>query len=235
MFPGAGGEALARESGVPFLGRVPFDPALAAAADRGEPYVAGAPEAPAARALTAIAASLRETLAAAGARDRPLLPALRRAAGLRARGRATAVAVARTAAGRIYANPVPACAAVVIVSGPVAAGPSRPAALRRHVGPAGRVSRGGRRAPRCAPPRAARRDRGGRPTRHVDRLCHDTYGPRRLHRADGRLPRPPTSLGSAPPTTSPEARWFRRSEIPYRRIAFPAVRRLMRRYLGGLR
>jgi hypothetical protein len=28
-----------------------------------------------------------------------------------------------------------------------------------------------------------------------------------------------------------EARWFRRDEIPYPRIAFPAIRRLMRRYL----
>ena len=58
MFPGPGGEALAREAGVPFLGPVPFDPALAEAADRGEPYVAVAPEAPAARAFTAIAARL---------------------------------------------------------------------------------------------------------------------------------------------------------------------------------
>lgn len=64
MFPGPGAEALARESGVPFLGRVPFDPALAAACDHGEPYVAAAPAAPAARALTAIAAGLRDTLLA---------------------------------------------------------------------------------------------------------------------------------------------------------------------------
>jgi ATP-binding protein involved in chromosome partitioning len=62
MFPGPGAESLARESGVAFLGRVPFDPALAAAGDRGEPYVATAPAAPAARALTAIAEGLRDTL-----------------------------------------------------------------------------------------------------------------------------------------------------------------------------
>jgi ATP-binding protein involved in chromosome partitioning len=61
-FPGPGAEALALESGVPFLGRVPFDPGLAEAADRGEPYVAAAPTTPAGRALTAIAARLRETL-----------------------------------------------------------------------------------------------------------------------------------------------------------------------------
>jgi ATP-binding protein involved in chromosome partitioning len=62
MFLGPDGETLAREAGVDFLGRVPFDPALATAADRGEPYVAVAPAAPAARALTAIAARLRDTL-----------------------------------------------------------------------------------------------------------------------------------------------------------------------------
>jgi len=62
MFPGPGGEALAREAGVPFLGSVPFDPALAEAADRGEPYVAVAPAAPAARAFTAIAARLGQAL-----------------------------------------------------------------------------------------------------------------------------------------------------------------------------
>jgi ATP-binding protein involved in chromosome partitioning len=62
LFVGAGAEALACESGVPFLGRVPFDPALAAAADCGEPYVAAAPSAPAARALTAIADTLRQAL-----------------------------------------------------------------------------------------------------------------------------------------------------------------------------
>ena len=62
MFPGPGGEALAREAGVPFLGPVPFDPALAEASDRGEPYVAVAPEAPAARAFTAIAARLGQAL-----------------------------------------------------------------------------------------------------------------------------------------------------------------------------
>jgi ATP-binding protein involved in chromosome partitioning len=67
LFPGPGAEALARESGVPFLGRVPFDPGLAAAADRGEPYVAVAPETPAARALAAIAAGLRDVVSPARA------------------------------------------------------------------------------------------------------------------------------------------------------------------------
>jgi ATP-binding protein involved in chromosome partitioning len=55
LFPGPSGADLAREAGIPFLGAVPFDPALAAAADRGEPLVASAPSSDAARALVAIA------------------------------------------------------------------------------------------------------------------------------------------------------------------------------------
>ncbi|MEK7715866.1 MAG: P-loop NTPase, partial [candidate division NC10 bacterium] len=43
LFPGPDGAALAREAGIPFLGKVPFDPALAGACDRGEPFVALAP------------------------------------------------------------------------------------------------------------------------------------------------------------------------------------------------
>ena len=62
LFPGPGGETLAAEAGVPFLGRVPFDPALAEAADRGEPYVAVAPGTAAAQALAAIGQRLADTL-----------------------------------------------------------------------------------------------------------------------------------------------------------------------------
>jgi len=63
LFPGADAAALAREAGIPFLGTVPFDAALAGACDRGEPFVALAPQSPAARALTSIAATLRAALA----------------------------------------------------------------------------------------------------------------------------------------------------------------------------
>lgn len=62
LFPGPDAAALAREAGIPFLGRVPFDPELAAAADRGEAFVALRPEAPAARALRAVAAGIRAAL-----------------------------------------------------------------------------------------------------------------------------------------------------------------------------
>ena len=58
LFPGRSGAELAREAGIPFLGAVPFDPALAAAADLGEPLVASAPTCDAARSLLAIAAAV---------------------------------------------------------------------------------------------------------------------------------------------------------------------------------
>ena len=58
LFPGPSGAELAREACIPFLGAVPFDPALAAAADLGEPLVASAPTCDAARSLLAIAAAV---------------------------------------------------------------------------------------------------------------------------------------------------------------------------------
>src|SRR6185503_3064540 len=68
LFPGADVGTLAAEAGVPLLGRVPFDAALAAAADRGEPYVTAAPDTAAARALMDIARAVRAALEAAPAR-----------------------------------------------------------------------------------------------------------------------------------------------------------------------
>jgi ATP-binding protein involved in chromosome partitioning len=68
LFPGPDAAVLAAETGIPFLGRVPFDPALSAAADRGEPFVTAAPRSDAARALTDIAARIRVALDRAPAR-----------------------------------------------------------------------------------------------------------------------------------------------------------------------
>jgi ATP-binding protein involved in chromosome partitioning len=58
LFEGPGGEMTAAQHGVPFLGRVPFDPRLAAAADRGRPFVLDHGETPAGLALTGIAGAL---------------------------------------------------------------------------------------------------------------------------------------------------------------------------------
>jgi ATP-binding protein involved in chromosome partitioning len=62
LFQGSRGDALAAESGIPFLGRVPFDPRLAAAGDRGVPFVVEHPDSLAARALTEIARQVRASL-----------------------------------------------------------------------------------------------------------------------------------------------------------------------------
>ena len=64
LFEGPGGARTAAELALPFLGGVPFDPRLAAAADRGRPFVAEHADTPAGRALTAIAARLHADLRA---------------------------------------------------------------------------------------------------------------------------------------------------------------------------
>jgi ATP-binding protein involved in chromosome partitioning len=64
LFSGPDAAALAKEAGTPFLGRIPFDAALAAAADRGEAFVAIAPQSAAARALRQVATAIRQSLPA---------------------------------------------------------------------------------------------------------------------------------------------------------------------------
>jgi ATP-binding protein involved in chromosome partitioning len=64
IFGQGGGERLAEEMGVPFLGRVPLDAAVRVAGDRGQPTVLSAPEAPAGKALRALTRALRERLEA---------------------------------------------------------------------------------------------------------------------------------------------------------------------------
>lgn len=62
LFQGSRGDLLAAESGVPFLGRIPFDPRLAETGDRGVPFVVEHPENLAARALAEIAERIRSAL-----------------------------------------------------------------------------------------------------------------------------------------------------------------------------
>jgi ATP-binding protein involved in chromosome partitioning len=64
VFGRGGGEALATEMDVPFLGRVPLDPAVARAGDEGAPTVLVAETSPAAKALTDIAAIIEEEMTA---------------------------------------------------------------------------------------------------------------------------------------------------------------------------
>ena len=62
LFQGSGGDALAAEFGIPFLGRVPFDPRLAAAGDQGLPFVFEHADSPAGRALLHVADRIRAAL-----------------------------------------------------------------------------------------------------------------------------------------------------------------------------
>jgi ATP-binding protein involved in chromosome partitioning len=62
LFTGPGGERTAAALGIPFLGAVPFDPRLAAAADRGRPFVLEHPGSPTGQALREIATGLAGAL-----------------------------------------------------------------------------------------------------------------------------------------------------------------------------
>ena len=63
VFGSGGGQTLAAEMEVPFLGRVPLDPAVRVAGDAGQPTVISAPDSPAGRALMGIVESLEATFA----------------------------------------------------------------------------------------------------------------------------------------------------------------------------
>ena len=67
VFAGSGGELLARQMGVPFLGRIPIDPAVALSGDAGRPYLLSASDTPVAEAFRAAVAPLLDLDAAPGA------------------------------------------------------------------------------------------------------------------------------------------------------------------------
>ena len=58
LFTSGGGERLAAEMNVPFLGRVPFEPEVVRSADGGEPFVMGHPDSEAGKVFAALAAPL---------------------------------------------------------------------------------------------------------------------------------------------------------------------------------
>ena len=62
IFGEGGGTTLADDLGVPLLGSVPIDPLLASGGDEGAPIILAQPEAPAATALTSVAAAITEIL-----------------------------------------------------------------------------------------------------------------------------------------------------------------------------
>jgi ATP-binding protein involved in chromosome partitioning len=63
LFGKGGGQKLAKEMGVPFLGEIPIDPRVAACGDAGDPIVHKHPDSPVAKAYLALATSLSQELA----------------------------------------------------------------------------------------------------------------------------------------------------------------------------
>ncbi|MFZ5830852.1 MAG: P-loop NTPase, partial [Planctomycetota bacterium] len=54
LFKTGGGESLARETGVPLLGRIPIDPQIVTCGDSGIPYIHRFADSPAARAFAEV-------------------------------------------------------------------------------------------------------------------------------------------------------------------------------------
>jgi ATP-binding protein involved in chromosome partitioning len=64
IFKKGGGEKAAHELGVPFLGRIPFDPEQVELADRGVPFISFKKESPAAKAFMQIQKKIEDSLEA---------------------------------------------------------------------------------------------------------------------------------------------------------------------------
>lgn len=72
VFSGGGGAVLAHELGVPLLGQIPLESAVAQTGDDGRPIVAARPDSPAAQALSAIADAVAAALPATAQATEPL-------------------------------------------------------------------------------------------------------------------------------------------------------------------
>ena len=62
IFKRGGGEAAAKELGLPFLGRIPLDPRIVAGGDDGKPFVLEHPDSPAAKAFYDVVAEIKKHL-----------------------------------------------------------------------------------------------------------------------------------------------------------------------------
>ncbi len=74
VFGTGGGERLAKESGVPFIGAIPMDPAVRTGGDTGKPVVVSAPESPVAQALRHVTEDVAAKLSVAAAGQGNFIP-----------------------------------------------------------------------------------------------------------------------------------------------------------------
>jgi ATP-binding protein involved in chromosome partitioning len=74
VFGEGGGQKLAKESGVPFIGSIPLDPRVRVGGDVGQPVVISDPDSPVAKALTAIAEDIAAKISVAAIRSNNFVP-----------------------------------------------------------------------------------------------------------------------------------------------------------------
>ena len=74
IFGTGGGEKLAKQTGVPFIGAIPMDPAVREGGDSGNPVILSQPESPVAQALKAIAEDLAAKVSVAAMQQENVIP-----------------------------------------------------------------------------------------------------------------------------------------------------------------
>jgi len=74
IFGTGGGERLARESGVPFIGAIPMDPSVRSGGDNGKPVTVAHPESAVARALTRVAMDIAAKISVSAMQQSSFIP-----------------------------------------------------------------------------------------------------------------------------------------------------------------
>jgi ATP-binding protein involved in chromosome partitioning len=74
VFGAGGGERLAEQSGVPFIGSIPLDPAVRQGGDQGVPVVISHPDSPVSHALKAIAEDIAAKISVAAMQKSDIIP-----------------------------------------------------------------------------------------------------------------------------------------------------------------
>lgn len=74
IFGTGGGEMLAKEAAVPFIGAIPMDPTVRQGGDAGVPVVISAPESPVAKALSAVAENVAARISVAAIQQGDFIP-----------------------------------------------------------------------------------------------------------------------------------------------------------------
>jgi len=74
VFGAGGGEKLAQESGVPFIGAIPMDPAVREGGDQGIPVTVSDPDSPVAQALNTIAMDVAAKVSVAAMQNNDFVP-----------------------------------------------------------------------------------------------------------------------------------------------------------------